>query len=138
MKTIILLLITATVTLAQTTQEEYNYLTEGYKEQLEKGLDVKRGYKFGEGKQVYVSGNDGKFTFDFKPLIREVDNKVAAISVRIQVDKAINSDIFLCIPIDNPELQKQFEKTVSKKFVQWLGEAYSKASSQVIADLYTK
>lgn len=122
--------------LAQTTQEEYNYLTEGYKEQLEKGLDTKRGYVFGP--EQVISIDDGKFIFTFKPLLRESENKLAAVSVRIQSNKAISSDIFLCIPVDNPTLQKEFEKQVGKRFVQWLGEAYAKASSQLIADLYSK
>lgn len=30
----------------QTTEEEYNYLTKGYKVQIESGLDMKKGYEF--------------------------------------------------------------------------------------------
>ena len=129
MKTIILLLITATVTLAQTTQDEYTYLTESYK-----GGEAKKGYTFGEAKKIAV---DDQITIEFKPLVRD-GGPVAAISVRILVDKTVNSDIFMCIPIDNAELQKQFEKQVNKRFINWLAIAYAKASSEVIADLYAK
>ena len=32
--------------LVQTTEEEYNYMTKGYKIQVESGLDMKKGYEF--------------------------------------------------------------------------------------------
>lgn len=42
---ILLFLLLPVVSFAQTTIEEYNYLTKGYKVQTESGLDMKKGYE---------------------------------------------------------------------------------------------
>ncbi len=42
----IIFCIASFITLGQTTETEYNYVTKGYKIQLESGLDMKKGYRF--------------------------------------------------------------------------------------------
>ena len=41
----IMLMLCSFVLISQTTMEEYNYITKGYKIMLESGLDLKEGYE---------------------------------------------------------------------------------------------
>ena len=43
---VMIFIISSKFTIGQTTQEEYNYITQGYREQEAKGLDMKSGYSF--------------------------------------------------------------------------------------------
>jgi len=43
---VMIFIVAAKYSIGQTTQEEYNYVTQGYKEQEAKGLDMKKGYAF--------------------------------------------------------------------------------------------
>lgn len=45
----------------QTTMEEYNYLTKGYKIQMESGLDMKKGYSMREVDEWGTKRDDGSF-----------------------------------------------------------------------------
>lgn len=84
-----------------TTTEEYNYLTRGYKTQLESGLDMKKGYMFGDGSQPITYGN---YTFQFRPLVREATGEIAAILL-VATSKAWGNNIYyFCLPRNNHEL----------------------------------
>jgi len=71
-KTLILLFIlTACICHAQfetgkTTEEEYNYMTKGYKLQMDGGLDMKKGYATDTPTDIKV----GDYSFKFIPLAR--------------------------------------------------------------------
>lgn len=85
-----------------TTDEEYNYLTQGYKVSLENGSDLKKGYelqKFDE--ETYAS-----FEYNYYLFIHSESKKTKAILVTITKDK--NKKEYLCIPINNEELFKKF------------------------------
>lgn len=56
---------------AQTTMEEYNYLTKGYAIQMESGLDMKSGYKMVD---VMKIGEEN----ELKKLVRTRDESVSA------------------------------------------------------------
>lgn len=88
---------------APTTEEEYNYLTKGYKIQIESGLDMKNGYEL-EDMGEFDMGNN-KFTF--KALVRQSKNHVAAVLVIIY-DKYYKRTNFLCIPHSNQELLEKY------------------------------
>lgn len=50
---------------AQTTQEEYNYVTKGLRTTLEQGLDIKKGYSLNLIQEFEFSGSQYNFyTFD--------------------------------------------------------------------------
>ena len=73
--TITLLLISALTSVsfsqiktAVTTEEEYNYMTKGYRMQLEGGLDMKKGYIIGTESTINV----GTYNFKFIPLFKVV------------------------------------------------------------------
>lgn len=100
---------------AQTTQEEYNYLTKGYKEQIEKGLDMKKGYSFKDlGTFEYKSGIELRRS-EFKALMKEGDSKYRAI---LLIYRRVGADpYYVCIPTpDAPEdiwNQTQYFMTVT-------------------------
>lgn len=61
----------------ETTLEEYNYLTKGYKIAMESGLDMKSGYRLEEG--FAISKSSYKFTF--RDFIRTADTSYAGTLV---------------------------------------------------------
>jgi len=90
----------------QTTDEEYNYLTKGYKIQTESGLDMKKGYKF----QSMETITENNYSFQYQALIREGKNEVAGISVIIRIKYAIGAPkiYYLCVPVRNPQLLERY------------------------------
>lgn len=76
-----------------TTEEEYNFLTKGYKNQLDYGGDMKKGYSLIDYKLLTISN----YTFNFKKLIRSESNQLAAILV-IADSRVSGSTYYLCIP----------------------------------------
>lgn len=81
-------------TVPVTTQEEYNYVTKGYKIQLESGLDTKKGYVI---KDIAFDKINPSYSFEFKFLIRESTQEIACIMV---IAKSITwgNTYYLCIP----------------------------------------
>ena len=101
-----------------TTEEEYNYLTKGYKIQIENGLDMKKGYSL-----VDISPEDGfgvRFespqkgtiirSVNYKALIREGDKKPCAILCIMQ-RKDTGYTEYLCIPSANASAE-MWDKTM--------------------------
>lgn len=97
-----------TLLFSQTTEEEYQYVTYGYREQLQKGLDDKDGYfwkpiiqhRF----QYEVDKFFGKEThnglFDFEGLYR-LGNSTPCATVAIYREKdnmSKKDGVFICIP----------------------------------------
>lgn len=98
MKVIFTLLITVLIAgclQAQTTIEEYNYLTKGYKIQIESGLDMKKGYTF---KDLFVvsTSYDVIRKATFKALYRAGQTAPCAIVMIYQKDGGIAE--YVCIP----------------------------------------
>jgi len=120
--------------LVSTTVEEYNYLTKGYKVQIESGLDVKKGYRFGET----ISLVKDTYSFDFKPLIRENTNEVAAILLTYQVKGMFKSTWYLCIPFRNPELTELFNKDVANRMDAAGLRYYVQLTAPFVANSFSK
>lgn len=107
---VVFLLFTSTITFGQnklsslsTTEEEYNYLTKGYKVQIESGLDMKKGYSLKEVGNI----SRGKCDFNFKILIREAKNEIAGYLV-ITHSRNTGQTYYSCIPINNKELLDRY------------------------------
>jgi len=93
---------------SQTTDEEYLYVTYGYKEQLLKGLDDKDGYSWStlaEFPFVNASGNllwkksiPSKFVFE--GLYRDDESRPCAIVAiyKEKADMARKDGLFICLP----------------------------------------
>ncbi len=73
-----------------TTQEEYNYVSKGYKIQVESGLDMKKGYKIVETERML---DDVQVKF----LFRESDQTLAA-TIIVWHAKFFNKDYYVCLP----------------------------------------
>jgi hypothetical protein len=128
---------------AQTTLEEYNYITKGYKIQMESGLDMKKGYYLQPLKSVTYNANRVSRTFNFKNLVRIQGEKICAIMVEyIKSEQNIhnrweNTVTYFCIPAKNSsteiwELAKKQNTSIQKD----LAIAYSWALTLLISDVY--
>jgi YHS domain-containing protein len=91
-----------------TTEEEYNYVTKGYKVQTESGLDMKKGYEFGQ----ILEETFGDYNFNVMCLIRVPKKEIAALLVKT---KSANSGktYYFCIPNDNEELNERYFQDLS-------------------------
>lgn len=89
---------------APTTEEEYNYLTKGYKIQVESGLDMKKGYSLIDmgTYQLSFKGENGNYvrTVKFKGLLRDGDaNNCAILCICERKDTGFKK--YICIPSNN-------------------------------------
>lgn len=90
-------------TSSPTTEEEYNYVTKGYKVQIESGLDMKKGYAFEE----LFEETNGDYNFTVSCLIREPKKEIAAILVKTK--SSISGKVYyFCIPHGNEELNEKY------------------------------
>lgn len=92
------------ITNGQTTQEEYNFITKGYRFTIEYGLDMKKGYTMKSLKDYNFSTS---FHADIMGLFRE-SGDLAGYLVRIE-DGIFEKDI--CIPTENSsdDIWKQYD-----------------------------
>lgn len=128
MKKIILGLFFVTLGLsAQTTDVEYNYLTKGYKETVEKGLDLKQGYEL----QDLYFHNEVLYDFYFKLFNDSSTKKTKALLV-VAHSKTWGNWYYLCIPLDNTELYKRYEKELNS-WDSAILSSYSSALSKILA-----
>lgn len=99
-KTILLLITFSAICLtsktinAQTTMDEFNYITKGYKIQLESGLDMKAGYEFTKIDEVVI----GERSVTLSKLL----NNKTRVAGYLMVYKKSNKDPeYICIPNPN-------------------------------------
>jgi hypothetical protein len=83
----------------QTTQEEFNYITKGYKIQVESGLDMKKGYSLTDlGDWGLINGSENR-TCEFKGLVKQGQIKPCAIMmIYKRTDIANGANFYICIP----------------------------------------
>jgi hypothetical protein len=82
---------------AQTTLEEYNYLTKGYKVQMESGLDMKKGYELSS----VDAENTSQRNAELKLLHRLKNSKKEIAAYLIIYNKIGNEKEYICVP--NPK-----------------------------------
>lgn len=90
---------TATQKIKPTTQEEYNYVTKGYKIQSESGLDMKKGYSFTE----YSNIKDGARSLIIKGLLRDGEKKPCAMLLLYTNTDYSSTPFYLCLPTEDAE-----------------------------------
>lgn len=112
---------------AQTTQEEYNYVTKGYAETIAKGLDLKKGYTLDH---VYLY-NDGLYSFNFNTLTNDVTKKTSCIMVFAH-SLAWGNKYYICIPIGNAALESKYNEQL-KSWDAGILSSYSLALSQILS-----
>ena len=83
---------------SQTTLEEYNYVTKGYKVQIESGLDMKKGYRFEDIHTIHIQYSDGiERETQFKALFKEEQKLPSAIlCIYSHSDDGVRD--YICIP----------------------------------------
>ena len=111
---VLLLSVLCSVTaISQTTIEEYNYVTKGYKVQLESGLDMKKGYRFEDIHSIHIEYSNGVIReTDFKALLRDGQKLPAAI-LCIYTHPDNNMKDYICIPQFNSS-KEVWDSTYSK------------------------
>jgi hypothetical protein len=126
---------------AQTTLEEYNFVTKGYKIQIDGGLDMKKGYTLKDlGEHSLNFNQDGKRECKFKGLYRDtVLSKPCAIMM-IYTRKSSGYIEYYCIPTLDAEstlwdkLLEQLNSHLEDQYVKQMYEtmiwALIKFSSQ--------
>lgn len=78
--TLVILLALAQISFSQnTTQEEYNFMTKGYKTLIDQGLDMKKGYYLGF---KWVDNEWTNYKFTFLELRRETDKSLAGTIIK--------------------------------------------------------
>ena len=92
-----------------TTTDEYNYLTKGYRIQVESGLDMKKGYHFENIGEHQI----GTYRFTIKNLIREAENELAGILI-ITYSTTSGITYYTGIPIHNRKLMELYAQDISK------------------------
>ena len=86
-----------------TTVEEYNFLTKGYRIQIESGLDMKKGYQLLD----LSTTTTGAYKFYFKELVRTQTNEVAAVLL-IATSDVSGLTYYYAIPRNNNDLLGKF------------------------------
>ncbi len=79
---------------AQTTLEEYNYVTKGYKVQIESGLDMKKNYVF----EDVETKNTSERTAKLKVLYRTKSGKKEIAAYMVIYNKTGYAKQYICIP----------------------------------------
>lgn len=98
---------------SQTTNEEYNYLTIGYENSLELGLELKDGYSITE---IHTNTIEDKYKytyFKFYEIATKTTNAILIKSDKIK-DHVIVKTNYICLPLNNKELHKRYFEEVSK------------------------
>ncbi len=79
-----------------TTLEEFNYLTKGYKIQIESGLDMKKGYRL---EDIHVDDSiKNNISYEFKNLYRNKDIKPCATLIIVHSYAIKDKTYYLCLP----------------------------------------
>ncbi len=89
----------STAIFAQTTQEEYNYLSKGYKVQIESGLDMKKGYEL----EDIDKQSTKERTAELKVLYRVKDNKKETAAYMVVYNRTGYAIEYICIPHPNSD-----------------------------------
>jgi hypothetical protein len=95
---VLLLVLVSSHGRAQTTLEEYNYVTKGYKVQIESGLDMKKGYRFEDIHTLSIKYSDGIVReTEFKALFKDEQSKPTAILCIYTYSESSPKE-YICIP----------------------------------------
>jgi hypothetical protein len=97
------------VHLSPTTLDEYNYMTKGYRIQVESGLDMKKGYLWKD----IGEHNIENYNFKIKNLIREHQQELVGVLI-ITYSITSGRTYYTGIPIQNPELMKLHTAEIAK------------------------
>lgn len=114
----------------QTTSEEYNYLTVGYKQQFESGSDMKKGYELTALDTVSTKIASAQMSI----LYRIKDSKKEIAAYLVIYKRTGRATEYICVP--NPKSNKE----IMEKYMTALWDGYSETSSkgQLISYILSK
>ena len=117
---VLLFLVYSVNAISQTTLEEYNYVSKGYKVQLESGLDMKKGYRFDDIYSIHMeySDNEVKET-EFKALLRDSLRMPVAIMCIFSHSGSLPKE-YICLPQFNSS--KEIWKLTNERLASISGE----------------
>ena len=93
----VILTVLSTRSFAQTSLEEYNYVTKGYQVQLESGLDMKKGYRFEDVHTIHIQFSDGiERETEFKALFKE--GQKLPVAILCIYSRSAEGKDYICIP----------------------------------------
>lgn len=126
---IVTLLLLRNEIFSQTTEEEYLYTTYGYKEQLLKGLDDKKGYSWKPlSKYIFMSTDKGiplvgksggtMSKFEFEGLFREGGAVPCAIVAIYKATEDMQKRDAVFIPIPHPRSEKNIIAKAEQYFTE--------------------
>lgn len=99
---------------SQTSQEEYNYITKGYKVQIESGLDMKKGYSFEDIDLRKTSERTAQLKAFYKT---KEGNKKELVAYMIIYTRSGKASEYICIPHPKSEdsIMKQYWKQLHEE-----------------------
>jgi hypothetical protein len=114
----------------QTTLEEYNYVSKGYKVQIESGLDMKKNYEF----EDIDKHSTKERTAELKVLYRLKDGKKEIAAYMIIYKRLGNPTEYLCVP------HPKSEEEINDKFWKQLYDGTNDSSNrlQLVSFLLSK
>ncbi len=112
---------------AQTTLEEYNYVTKGYKVQVESGLDMKKGYEIEDVDKISTSERKAELKVLYR--IKNGTKEIAAYMIIYSRD--FRDTEYICIP--NPKSEKDIMDNYWTQLYN--GASFSSERLQLIAYL---
>ena len=119
---------------SQTTQEEYNYLTKVYLEDLKAGK-IKAGYTIGNT-QTISTEDKAIYTIEFRSINR-TDGELAAVLMIVKQNAALKDrDYPIVIPVKSPTLKRQFYDRVNKMFPN-PGNEYVKVTAEMVVAYFS-
>jgi len=128
---LIMLMVCSLITHAQlnksrTTEEEYNYMSRGYKMQVESGLDIKKGYSLMKPIEITI----GNYSFTYIGLIRGIQTNSPFIGWIVKANSKVwGNNYWYSLPQDNEELlMRSFEQisTLDKQMTTAFFISYAK------------
>jgi len=105
---VVFFFITVVFVKAQTTQEEYNYVTKGYKTQVESGLDMKKGYSL----KSLATETIGIRTVKLEGLYRTNTNTLCAIMIAYTKSGGITEYLCAPMPATSDSIYNQYIKSL--------------------------
>lgn len=94
-----------------TSEEEFNYMSKGYKTQLESGLDMKNGYSVDNGQNI----ESGAYSFTFIKLFKNVSNDITNVGTIVKAkSNNYGNTYWFCIPVNNNVLLEKSINEINK------------------------
>lgn len=120
----------------ETTEEEYNWMVNGYKNMIKNGEDMKKGYSFIDTKEYAEARGDYAFTYKF--LQRDKDKTLAGV-VLIMKTKSTGKSSYYGIPLGGWGKEGYYSSEFMSKFeaeIRPLGWGAYYALTGTLANLF--